>query len=217
MKIHCLHLDNAKDPSDIFQLPDAEIKHAKSLRIREGEIIRFTSFAGWFGKGIFLGDKIKIQESELNSISRKVFIGISDRGSQKNCVESAIALGYGQIIFVKSKYSDDHRVNIEKLYLNAKAAQKQSFFCGIVNIQCVEFSQIPYQLIAVFDPSGENILNSSSDLLQTWPFIGPPGGFSDEEIAKFTIKLSLPSNILKTELAIVLGCGLFNLLKTKKN
>ncbi len=219
---------------DVAYLDNEEGRHAMAvLRFCAGDQIRVTD-----GKGSVyectIAEKsadrvsvtvhnaliVKKPETEIN-----MYVGLCDKDKFEDLTEQCSALGARKITPLICRYCqnpwwqqwDKHSARIRKKLI---AGIKQSHNpwltqcespIGFAEALCLD--EKSFLLFA--DADGTPLLALSNRIVQsTAPaiscYIGPPGGFCDEEISslqKFGIPVSLSAFRLRTELAAAVMCG----------
>lgn len=152
-----------------------------------------------------------------------MYIGLCDRDKFEDLAEQCSALGAKKIVPLICRYCqnpwwqqwDKHEIRLRKKII---AGVKQSHNPWLT--QCekpVPFTealcQCTQSLVLCADANGVPLLSVSNQIQQAQEiscFIGPPGGFAEDELAalyKCGIGVSLSKNRLRTELAATVMCS----------
>jgi 16S rRNA (uracil1498-N3)-methyltransferase len=209
---------------------------ARVLRLTKGSRIKLVDETQRLYAGVVehvSGDSVRVSIQEESDCAPEhakliMILGIPRLPKADLVVQKLTELGVGRIVFVpleRSPYSDalDRlQKRLQRLRSIAEAAAKQ---CAR---RCVPAVEACESLEKVFTPMDENqvcmVADERYNLLRlrdalpaiiSFPiylFIGPEGGFSDDEIdfllSKNCVQFSLGCNILRTETAAIVAAAL---------
>lgn len=129
-------------------------------------------------------------------------------------VEKATELGVSGIILVQTDRVIKKGVNLERLEKIAIEASEQ---CGRIDVPTVVKSESLEELLNSKDFDKKVVLDMGGKSIKEVPkgektllFIGPEGGWSDEErkLFKDTQTVSISENVLRAETAAIVGVGM---------
>ena len=227
-----LNLDSTK-----LAIPATEAKHLKALRIKPQERILITN-------GNALSAIATVERTNKNDYlatieefipnlgeldySLSLAIGIIDAQPRfEFAIEKCIELGVSEIFPLILDYSQQKKINQERLISKAIATIKQ---CKRSKLPTIHLPQTvanlleniassieKYQLILA-DENGINPLSIPTvSRSNTIIFVGAEGGFSERELSLFpkqTVKWKLGNRRLRAETAAIVSMGI---LTTKQN
>ncbi len=218
-----LDMDNSQ-----FRVPENEMKHLKALHINSGDELLATNGKGLSSAGKINFEKNKIsffypvqfyeKQGELN-FPLALALGILDNKDRfEFALEKAVELGITEFYPLLTKYSQRKNLNPDRLNSKAIAAMTQcKRSCLPVIHQPAQIKVListlsQYKRIILADVNGK-IATKSGINKPTIVFIGPEGGFSDEEISiiksdKKCETLNLGNRRLRAETAAMLIVGL---------
>jgi 16S rRNA (uracil1498-N3)-methyltransferase len=234
---HAFFFISAVSPTAAI-LTKEEYQHARSaLRISSDAAIYGTDGSGIIYKCRFTGKTPQTGEVEIvETASEKalspavhVYIGLPDRESFEEALIGLTALGAARIVPLTCRYCQEkwwapweHR--LERLQRKMIAAVKQSRnpwlpvlyapqpFVPAVQMACSEAGD--HAIHVATDPGGdalETALSGANGIDRVDCFIGPPGGFSPEELEYFSLKnipcVKIAHYRLRTELAAIVSCA----------
>ena len=207
---------------DVF-FGEAESKHMLGvLRYTVGDRISFTDGNGLqgqcrlltIGKTEVVGN-IERRETHQRIKHLTLCIGILRQNDRMEWfVEKGTELGVERIVFINCAHSQKPKVKMDRFHKKALSALKQSHGCFLPQIEMLDFADaldIEGNKYIAFCNEAEDkeLLNSISS--EAVVYIGPEGDFSQAEIdmamAKGAKPLELGKNILRTETAALLVCG----------
>jgi 16S rRNA (uracil1498-N3)-methyltransferase len=214
-------------------LDSEESRHASSaLRLSLGDALAVTD-----GRGTVYD--CTVQQGVPGALSAKIlsakpvprprpsvsmFVGICDRDRFEELAENCAALGTDRIVPVICRFCqkpwwsawDKHSQRIRKKLI-AGIKQSHNPWLPLVTEPAAfgdAISQMEPSLVLAADAGGKQVLEIVDKIKQSHAvscFVGPPGGFSPEELE--TLKkagaslVSLSTNRLRTELAAVVLCN----------
>ena len=212
-------------------LDDTESRHAASvLRISAGQMLQVTDGNGTLATGTCRTGsdrRLVVTISTRTVLPRNkpelyLCTGLPERDAFETILINATALGVTRIIPVAADFCQKKWwAGWEKLALRfrqkmiAALKQSQNVYLPTLTPPCtlteaIHRSESTTMLLA--DSSGNSLHRISVQKnLPISCFIGPPGGFSEEELRQFSERSALPVRIaparLRTELAATVLCG----------
>lgn len=167
---------------------------------------------------ITTGDFNKKQKRQVS-----LYMSIIKNSNFELIVEKAVELGVYEIIPVITQRTIKSNLNIERIKKIIKEATEQSGRVDLMKIgdicifnNCIKTVNNFYDEVyfgSIDQSNGVNSVNEYKDKIAL--FVGPEGGYSEEEISLFVdnkIKpLKLGDYVLRAETAAILGCGLMSL------
>lgn len=214
---------------DEFRITGEEIRHVKVKRLRKGDCIVGLDGSGGEYKGRI--EKIesdaivcRIDEKIIHAPpERKIYlcIGIIKSGAMSLVCEKAAEFGVWEIIPVDSRYSNRRLTDKEIEHLNrvALSGMKQSGRYHATRVRSATgfmdvLNEFAGKNIRIADQEGIPALDidiKDDSLI----FIGPEGGFTDEEVDKIVSaggkKFSFGSYRLRSETAAIAACSIVSL------
>ncbi|NLE01415.1 MAG: 16S rRNA (uracil(1498)-N(3))-methyltransferase [Fibrobacter sp.] len=217
--------------NDLVTLDQTESHHAlKVLRLKSGELFNVTDGNGCIFtckynkevKNTIQGIIIEKKAVPRHPFRITLYIGLPERDPFENIIVDCAALGVLKIVPVINKFSqkawwdNSWEKQLERFKNKMISAMKQSLYPYLPDLSApVHFDT------ALTDVSGSSIV---ADAEGTWLhtldtfdnndiscFIGPPGGFSDEELGKMRVQgfhfVKISPTRLRTELAAVVLCA----------
>ena len=217
----------------IMRLDKEETRHAHSvLRLQKGDTIFVTNGTGrifsctieYIGKESCVTRIIKEKVQELPKPAMHFFIGLTERDSFEATLMGLVPLGVMHISPVECEYCQKKwwvkkwEKHYERFRKKMIAASKQSWNAWLPNlIGPIDFKKalsVVRGLVLVADENGEtlDILSEKPTLQDSIScFIGPPEGFSPEELSELrkcgSRAITLSDKRLRTELAATILAG----------
>lgn len=232
-KIHRFFYDFNKIDNESISIFDYDIVNqvVNVLRIREGEeIIIFNKETEFFcnleqfnKKGIILkildSKNIEKQDYRIN-----IYCAVLKKDNFEFIVQKTVELGISDIYPIITDRTIKTNLNFERLNKIVKEASEQSgrFYSSTVFnvIDLKKISILKDDLNIVLNMDGENILSVTSAIKKSKNinlFIGPEGGWTDEEMFFFKknnfLNLSIAKNVLRAETAVLLSVGIVSIIK----
>ena len=239
--MECIYLPELNTNDKYYKIPDTEAHHLKVLRLQSGNEILITS-----GKGISalaIIDRISKNDFSVNIIDYYhnkgeldfrigLAIGIMDnRDRFEFAIEKCTELGVSDIFPLITDYSQQNKINKERLITKTISTIKQSkrAILPVIHhpISIMELINNRYETTTKDNTSAkysriiladENGITPETKLYKptnTLIFIGPEGGFSELELDIFDknniIKWKIGDTRLRTETATIICIGLLSL------
>lgn len=153
-----------------------------------------------------------------------LYMSIIKNSNFELIVEKAVELGVGKIIPVITERSIKNNLNFQRINKIIKEATEQSGRVDLMKIgDVVDFKNAikiakDVSDIVYFGSLDQNDFinkDKKNNQVEIAIFIGPEGGFSDEELSMFKSEninpLSLGKHVLRAETAAIVACGLLSL------
>lgn len=212
-------------------LDQDESRHAiKVLRLKTGELFQAASGNGKIFEcklDTVEHDCIKatiLNESNITPVPVKIhcYIGIPDRDCFETIITDLTAMGISSITPLISDFCqkdwweskwEKHLLRFQSKMISAMKQSLYPFIPRLNNpVQLMDVEADSLQSILVADPQGQPLPKVCSLIKSDIGcIIGPPGGFSDNEINLFKAKqyqlVTIAGTRLRTELATVVLCG----------
>lgn len=232
--MECIYLPELNETKIYYSISGTEAHHLKVIRINTGDTILVTN-----GKGISaLANMERISKENYSATIKEFYknigeldfnvglaIGIlNNRDRFEFCLEKCVELGITDFYPLITDYSQNNKINIERLKNKSISTLKQckrSVLPTIYNpISIIELLEKAnrYDRIIIADESGIVPTKKQEIISNTFIFIGPEGGFSDKEIELFfnfsssknIIKWNLGNRRLRAETAAIIGVSLLS-------
>lgn len=226
------YADNIHD--DTIILDKDETNHALAvLRIVIGDSIFITDGKGTIyfceystiQSDVCVAKILKTKKQKLQAPDVHVFVGLTEKDSFETLLTSLVPLGVVSITPVQCQYCqknwwkkkwEKNSIRFQKKMITA-AKQSWNAWIPLLSVPMSFDSAISmdHDLLLVADENGELLSSLNSTMLKSRNkiscFVGPPGGFSFEELSKlnksgsFSVKIS--PHRLRTELASTVLVG----------
>jgi len=216
------------------QLPAEESRHAATvLRLRTGDSVELFDGAGTVGNGVVAEVSRGVVTVQLGEVRQWPFdcrhrltlaVAMSKAHRQGYLVEKCTELGVAAIWPILAARSVTHpgEAAVEKWARRALEAAKQSGRAWIPDIaQVMPFTEAVNRIgefdVALFADAGSNavsilhVLDEHSLATKIIAFVGPEGGWTDEERRtareRGMFSISLSPTVLRAETAAVAACA----------
>lgn len=224
--MECLFAPELTADLTTLRLTDDEMRHARALRLRNGDAVFLSNGEGLAARAIVRAitrDEVTIAVTELlpgyGELSRRVVLalGILDnRERMEFALEKAIELGISDFVPLQTRYSQYNRSSTERLRSKALAAMKQAQRARLPKVHeplsLDEFLGLfcTDTTVILADENGGSTIPSTGDLCI---LVGPEGGFAEEELSQIQalprcIPVRLAGRRLRAETAALLAIGL---------
>ncbi len=205
-------------------LTENEIVHQinRVLKLEAGEIIELFDGNGTSHTATL--DKVSKNEIALSitnvtlhkKASRNValFISILKKDNTELAIEKAVEIGVSQITPIITSRTIKTGLKSERINSIIKEATEQSGRTYLPQVNdsmnfenAIVFAKKNFARVVLFDPRGTPFLPKDEPAVAI--FVGPEGGFTDEELStarEHRIEISsLPTHILRGETAVIVG------------
>ena len=199
--------------------PDAEIplgdvqRHhlVRVLRRSDDSPVTYTDGEGTRGSGVFAGSSVVRGEEKLDPApTPRVVVAVAPPQNQDRCrfiVEKLAELGIDDLQWLMTEFSQGRAPRPDKCAGWAAAALAQSRGSWLMRVHdSVALDALdPEVRWFAADRSGGRI-----DVDRTRPIglvVGPEGGLSSQELARFVRKVRLGPSVLRTETAAIVGAA----------
>lgn len=218
-----------------FVLTEEESRHiVSSLRYKEGDTLFVTDGKGTVQKCAIVHahtKRVEVRVLESKNVPksesfRRMVVSPPKAGERLDwLVEKGVEIGVDEFVFVETRYSERDKLNLERLQKIAIAAMKQSKQVFLPTIK----GMVKWRSFLEDDSKGVKLMahlgagtkplkdELAPHLEQVTILIGPEGDFSAEEVqqaeAKGYVSVSLGSNVLRTETAVIYALVCLNSFK----
>lgn len=125
-----------------------------------------------------------------NSRSGILYQSLIDKHYQEKCIEVLPLTHYSKIVFVKTRHSSQSLPNIPRLegILQRSTSQCESVFAPVIDHTIRDISDVLEQNPVILHQVGDNSdspQKSHKNSIHNTCFVGPEGGWSDDEISLF--------------------------------
>jgi 16S rRNA (uracil1498-N3)-methyltransferase len=220
--MECIFASEFDKLSELLEITEPEFSHIKALRLKEGESCYLTNGKNLGG----IGELIAISKKSCTLKVTKVIENMGETGTEivlalgilsnrdrlEFALEKAIELGITEFIPLSTKFSQKDKINVARLEAKAIATIKQCRRSLLPKIhsqtsieKALEYCKAEQIILADENGSKANTIEIPIKKKLCF-FVGPEGGFSDEElaqIAKDAIKLNLGIRRLRAETAAI--------------
>jgi 16S rRNA (uracil1498-N3)-methyltransferase len=229
--MECIYIPEINKVKTQFKIPENEIRHLKALHIRTSDEILATNGEGLSAIGtvsfeknetnFFLPTKFYQEQGELN-FTIALAIGVLDNKERfEFALEKAVELGIKEFYPLITKFSQRKKLNLERLNVKAIAAMTQCKRSRLpiihepCSIKDILVNTKNYERIILTDINGGNAERTTTHK-STIVFVGPEGGFSEEEINLIKKDnrcelINLGNRRLRAETAAIIAVGLVSL------
>jgi 16S rRNA (uracil1498-N3)-methyltransferase len=193
--MECLYIPEYSSDQATLSIHGEEYRHCRALRLREGESILVSNGSGLCATATVLSwhkDHVVLQRVEVLPLYREsakqfhLCIGVLDSKERSEfVVEKAVELGATSITFASTRYASKRRHSMERFRSKAIAALKQCCRAVLPSITLATslsdaITTIGADHHVICDTNGSTPQSISNN---TCIYIGPEGGFNDDEIA----------------------------------
>lgn len=199
------------------QLPASEAMHAKSLRLRVGEVVTITNGKGMIATAEMTSDVsfkiLEIHQLESRSPRFHLVQALAKADRDELAMQTCVELGLSSV----TPWSSDRAIvrwdgkeakNIarwQQIAIEAMKQSQQGFICEVRPLATTK-QLVPTGTALVLDPKADKSLNDFLPLTQdVMLVVGPEGGISDSEFSVLEEKgfqrVRLGSSVLRTSSA----------------
>lgn len=227
MRLHRFYLQQSL--GEDFELVDKELvfQIKNVLRKKEGDSVTIFSGSGYdflyeiekFGeKNIKLSFKEK-KESILPKKNITLYLSIIKKDNFELVLQKAVELGVKKVVGIISSRSEKKDLNMERLEKIKKEALEQSgrgddvVISPIISLEEALNGLDSNDVNISFSLNGESLGSFKSENKNINLFVGPEGGWTEEEEKMFKEKgvkgIALTETTLRAETASIVGIGIF--------
>jgi len=208
MHIPTIYNKDIGESDESLILNDDKLHHLnKVLRIKNNSPIKLTNGKGLMYFGKFQDNKVKINSKKeyQREKSINIFIPpIQDKNRFRFMIEKLGELSVNSITIAPTDYSQKVNLNSEKIFNWLVSSIEQSgtpFIPDLVLCDEIDFTKFNHAL----DIRGENL---NDNLSFTNIAIGPEGGWSEDELDKFSYTSNINEFTFRTETAAIVAVSL---------
>lgn len=223
--MECLFTPELRADTVLCRLPEEEARHARALRLREGDAVLLSNGAGVLARAsIAVADRKEytaavhgIEPGSELSFRLVLALGVLDnRDRLEFALEKAVELGATDFVPLLTRYSRPGRVAVDRLRSKAVAAMKQAQRAVLTEVhEAVSLSSF----LASFAGRSTVLLADADGGAWSIPqgdvcvVVGPEGGLDPDEVAAVRavpgcVPVRLAERRLRAETAAVLAVGL---------
>ena len=208
MYIPTIYNKDVDETSYSLTLNDDKLHHIKNvLRVKNNSPIKVSNGIGLMYFGKFKDNKVEINSKKeyKREKSINIFIPpIQDKTRFRFMIEKLGELSVNSITIAPTDYSQKVNINTDKIFNWLVSAIEQSgtpFFPNIEICDQIDFNKFNHAL----DIRGKVL---SNNLSHTNIAIGPEGGWSEDELDKFSYTSSINEFTFRTETAAIVAVSL---------
>ena len=208
MYIPTIYNKDIDETSYSLALNDDKLHHIKNvLRVKNNSPIKVSNGIGLMYFGKFKDNKVEINSKKEYKREKSVNIlipPIQDKTRFRFMIEKLGELSVNSITIAPTDYSQKVNINIDKIFNWLVSAIEQSgtpFFPDLQICDQIDFNKFNHAL----DIRGKDI---SDNLSYTNIAIGPEGGWSEDELDKFSYTSSINEFTFRTETAAIVAVSL---------
>ncbi len=187
-----------------IDLEEAHLHHlTRVLRYPEGGEVTYSDGAGSMGRGtvesgrVTRGDESVIAEPEPRLTIAVAVPRSKDR--QRFAVEKLQELGVAELLWTDTGRSQGRHPPAERSRAWAIAAFEQSRGAWLMSIGRTRIGDLDGAVAA--QPGGETAIANLRERASVTVLVGPEGGLTDDEAARFDERIDLGPTVLRTETA----------------
>ena len=208
MYIPTIYNKDVDETSYSLTLNDDKLHHIKNvLRVKNNSPIKVSNGIGLMYFGKFKDNKVEINSKKeyKREKSINIFIPpIQDKTRFRFMIEKLGELSVNSITIAPTDYSQKVNINTDKIFNWLVSAIEQSgtpFFPDLQICDQIDFNKFDHAL----DIRGKDL---SDNLSFTNIAIGPEGGWSEDELDKFSYTSSINEFTFRTETAAIVAVSL---------
>ena len=208
MYIPTIYNKDIDETSHALTLNDDKLHHLRNvLRVKNNSPIKISNGRGLMYFGKFKDNKVEITSKKEYKREKSVNIfipPIQDKTRFRFMIEKLGELSVNSITLAPTDYSQKVNINTDKIFNWLVSAIEQSgtpFFPNIEICDQIDFNKFNHAL----DIRGKDI---SDNLSYTNIAIGPEGGWSEDELDKFSYTSSINEFTFRTETAAIVAVSL---------
>ena len=226
MKLHRFFVDEKIPEAGAFSVMNETLLNQwrNVLRMEEGDsVILFDGtgseslceFVSLSKKNVVL----KVIETKKGLVPLRevtLYMALIKKDNFELVLEKATELGVSRIVPVQADRSEKKGVNYERAQKILREASEQSGRATVPTLgEVIDINKVPHESLVVFDPRGKISAREFFSASTTTPisvFVGPEGGFTDDEMNLFhTRNVSIVTTgpqILRAETAAIVALTL---------
>ena len=208
MYIPTIYNKDIDETAHSLTLNDDKLHHIKKvLRVKNNSPIKVSNGIGLMYFGKFKDNKVEINSKKEYKREKSVNIlipPIQDKTRFRFMIEKLGELSVNSITIAPTDYSQKVNINTDKIFNWLVSAIEQSgspFFPDLQICDQIDFNKFNHAL----DIRGKDI---SDNLSYTNIAIGPEGGWSEDELDKFSYTSSINEFTFRTETAAIVAVSL---------
>ena len=208
MYIPTIYNIDIDETSHALTLNDDKLHHLRNvLRVKNNSPIKISNGRGLMYFGKFKDNKVEITSKKEYKREKSVNIfipPIQDKTRFRFLIEKLGELSVNSITIAPTDYSQKVNINTDKIFNWLVSAIEQSgtpFFPNIEICDQIDFNKFNHAL----DIRGKVL---SDNLSHTNIAIGPEGGWSEDELDKFSYTSSINEFTFRTETAAIVAVSL---------
>ena len=208
MYIPTIYNKDIDETSYSLALNDDKLHHIKNvLRVKNNSPIKVSNGKGLMYFGKFKDNKVEINSKKEYKREKSINIlipPIQDKTRFRFMIEKLGELSVNSITIAPTDYSQKVNINTDKIFNWLVSAIEQSgspFFPDLQICDQIDFNKFNHAL----DIRGKDI---SDNLSYTNIAIGPEGGWSEDELDKFSYTSSINEFTFRTETAAIVAVSL---------
>ena len=208
MYIPTIYNKDIDETSHALTLNDDKLHHLRNvLRVKNKSPIKISNGRGLMYFGKFKDNKVEITSKKEYKREKSVNIfipPIQDKTRFRFLIEKLGELSVNSITIAPTDYSQKVNINTDKIFNWLVSAIEQSgspFFPDLQICDQIDFNKFNHAL----DIRGKDI---SDNLSYTNIAIGPEGGWSEDELDKFSYTSSINEFTFRTETAAIVAVSL---------
>ena len=208
MFIPTIYNKDIDETSYSLALNDEKLHHIKNvLRVKNNSPIKVSNGIGLMYFGKFKDNKVEINSKKEYKREKSVNIlipPIQDKTRFRFMIEKLGELSVNSITIAPTDYSQKVNINTDKIFNWLVSAIEQSgtpFFPDLQICDQIDFNKFNHAL----DIRGKVL---SDNLSHTNIAIGPEGGWSEDELDKFSYTSSINKFTFRTETAAIVAVSL---------
>jgi len=208
MYIPTIYNKDIDETSHALTLNDDKLHHLRNvLRVKNNSPIKISNGRGLMYFGKFKDNKVEITSKKEYKREKSVNIfipPIQDKTRFRFMIEKLGELSVNSITIAPTDYSQKVNINTEKIFNWLVSAIEQSgtpFFPNIEICDQIDFNKFNHAL----DIRGKVLIDN---LGHTNIAVGPEGGWSEDELDKFSYTSSINEFTFRTETAAIVAVSL---------
>ena len=208
MHVPTIYNEDIGESDESITLNDDKLHHLiKVLRVKNKSPIKVTNGKGLMYFGKFEDNKVKITSKKAYQRGKSINIfipSIQDKNRFRFMIEKLGELNVNSITIAPTDYSQKVQVNSDKIYSWLVSSIEQSGTPFIPNFELcdeIDFTKFNHAL----DIRGKNLIENLS---YTNIAIGPEGGWSEDELDKFSYTSNINEFTFRTETAAIVAVSL---------